>query len=88
MLAPPHRALDFAASAIAADRCVDPGCDTAGTLAELDALTRHARLLAGPNADAGARVAAVRTVLYCAGPWNDHRPSATTMTATGASAPS
>jgi regulator of sirC expression with transglutaminase-like and TPR domain len=50
------------------------GCDAAGTLAELDALSRAARRLADPGANAEARVAAVRTVLHRAGPWNDYRP--------------
>ena len=74
VLSLPDERLDYAHAVLAFDRVVDPSTDVAGTLAELDRLAEEARRLAGPAANGELRLAALRTVIYRSGPWNDHRP--------------
>lgn len=59
---------------LAIDRIVDPSLDTAGAAAEIAGLAAAARGLAGPAAGANARLAALRRLIYEAGPWNGGRP--------------
>lgn len=76
ILAVPDDALDYARAKVALDRIVDPSVDADAVLAELDRLTECARRLAGPSPSEGGKLAALRTLIYESGPWNDHRPFA------------
>jgi hypothetical protein len=73
-LAAPEETLDFAKAKLTFDKIVDPTIDVEATLAELDHLTDAARQMAGPNPSVAYRIAAVRKVIYEAGPWNGDRP--------------
>jgi regulator of sirC expression with transglutaminase-like and TPR domain len=72
----PDRGLDYFEAKLAFDAVVDPSLDADAARAEVARLTGEARRLAGPAADDAGRVAALRTILYQAGPWNGHRPFA------------
>jgi len=76
ILSRPDDQLDFARAKVTIDRLVDPGLDMRGVLAGIDRLTAAAWRLAGPAAGANARLAALRRVIYEAGPWNHQRPFA------------
>jgi regulator of sirC expression with transglutaminase-like and TPR domain len=76
VLALPDQELDYARAKVALDRIVDPAIDADATLAELDRLADNAWRLAGHSPTESAKLAAVRTVIYESGPWNDHRPFA------------
>ena len=66
--------LDYAHSKIAFDQIVDPSVDAGSVKKEVSRLVASAQEFAGPRASEGAKIDAVRKVLYEAGPWNDHRP--------------
>lgn len=66
--------LDFASAKLAFDRIVDPSIKTATFEKEVARLANEANNIVGPRASDGAKIDAVRKVLYEAGPWNDHRP--------------
>jgi regulator of sirC expression with transglutaminase-like and TPR domain len=74
ILAPPDAQLDYAEAKLAVDRLVDPGIDTARVAAELDALAQHALSLSGRSPDDGAKIEALRRLIYRSGPWNGWRP--------------
>lgn len=65
--------LDYTRAKLAFDAVVDPAGDSASTVRELDALTLKARALANGDRRPSVWIAAVRTLLHKAGPWNDQR---------------
>jgi regulator of sirC expression with transglutaminase-like and TPR domain len=67
---------DYGTAKLALDRLVDATLDQHGAALEMDRLTASAQELAGPRADDVRKLAAVRTVIYQSGSWNDHRPFA------------
>jgi regulator of sirC expression with transglutaminase-like and TPR domain len=72
----PEAELDYAEAKLAVDRFIEPSFDAEAVGAELDGLTDRARLLSAGQTGTDARLGAVRTVLYEAGPWNGGRPFA------------
>lgn len=76
ILSLPDDELDYAEAKLAFDRVIDPTIDADAALAELDSITAQARELAGPSPDDGAKLNALRKLIYESGPWNDERPSA------------
>jgi hypothetical protein len=66
--------LNYAGAKLALDRIVDPALDVEATMAELLRMASIARELAGGSATDGAKLAALRKLIYESGPWNDHRP--------------
>lgn len=76
ILARPDRELDYGRAKLAIDGIVDPSLDTAGAAAEIAGLAAAARGLVEPAASATARLAALRRLIYEAGPWNGGRPFA------------
>ncbi|HYC74668.1 transglutaminase family protein [Brevundimonas sp.] len=66
--------LDYLHAKIALDRLVDPGINARTVRTEIERMATAARDLAGHGASDIYRLAAVRNVIYEAGPWNDHRP--------------
>lgn len=65
---------DFLAAKIAFDRTIDPSIIAPVTAKAVNQLANAARQIAGSRASDGAKIDAVRKVLYEAGPWNDRRP--------------
>lgn len=76
ILSVPDERLDYGRAKLALDRLVDPMLDREATMRELDRLAEAARGLAGPEASGGAKLAALRKLIYESGPWNGHRPFA------------
>lgn len=76
LLSLPDAQLDYARAKLTLDAIVDPATDVDAVLAELDGMTDRAWQLAGPSAANDRKLAALRTLIYEAGPWNDHRPFA------------
>lgn len=74
VLTTPYHELDYARAKLALDRIIDPSIDIEATLAELGRLTSAAQALAGPDSDQPGQLKALRTLIYAAGPWNNHRP--------------
>ena len=70
----PDAELDYAQAKLAFDRIVDPTVEPQGVLAELDRMAQTARQLAGPAPSDGAKLSAVRKLIYVSGPWNGWRP--------------
>lgn len=68
--------LDYALAKLALDAIVDPTTDVDAVGAELDRLSAAARLMIAPDATEADSLSALRTLIYEAGPWNDHRPFA------------
>lgn len=66
--------LDYGRAKLTFDRIVDPSLDIEATLAEIDRLASSANMLAGAGATSGARLSALRRVIYERGPWNGNRP--------------
>ena len=69
----PDGQLDYLTAKMAFDRIVDPTIDEASLAAEVERLANAANQLAGRRANGAARLNALRTVLYKAGPWNGWR---------------
>jgi hypothetical protein len=65
---------DFQVAKIGFDQVIDPSIDPALIESQISRLAQEARRIAGPGASDGAKIDAVRKVLYEAGPWNDNRP--------------
>jgi regulator of sirC expression with transglutaminase-like and TPR domain len=65
---------DFGRAKVALDRIIDPTIDAAPIESQINRLVDAAQRIAGERASDGARIDAVRKVLYEAGPWNDDRP--------------
>jgi len=70
---------DYLQAKLAFDAIVNPAIDNATTSRAIDRLTAAAREVAGANADDTLKLAAVRTVIYQPGAWNDNRPFAYDM---------
>lgn len=68
------KSTDFLAAKVALDRTIDPSIDAAATEVEVNKLAEAARRMVGPRASDGAKIDAVRKVLYEPGPWNGNRP--------------
>lgn len=65
---------DFLTAKIAFDRILDPSIDLASIEKQVARLAEEARRIAGPRASEGAKIDAIRKVIYEAGTWNDFRP--------------
>lgn len=76
ILAVPDHRLDYARVKLALDALVDPSSDPEATMAELDRMAKKARRLTGKGASEGAKLGAIRRLIYESGPWNGHRPFA------------
>ncbi|MDQ4087728.1 MAG: hypothetical protein M3177_06940 [Pseudomonadota bacterium] len=76
ILSQPDRALEYGAAKLAFDKLVDPAADVGAAMAELDRLAGIAAAMAGPAASEGAKLGAIRNLIYESGPWNGHRPFA------------
>lgn len=76
VLSLPDDELDYARAKVALDKVIDHTVDADAVLAEIDRMVETARGLAGPSPTEEAKLAAIRTLLYVSGPWNDHRPFA------------
>lgn len=74
ILSVPDDRLDYARIKLALDALVDPSSDPDATMAELDRMAKKAKRLAGKGASEGAKLGAVRRLIYQRGPWNGHRP--------------
>lgn len=68
--------LDYGHAKLALDRLIEPADSTAATMATLDRMADDARDLAGPSPTPDMLFAALRRLIYEAGPWNNHRPFA------------
>ncbi len=76
LLSLPDAQLDYARAKLALDAIVDPATDVDAVLADLNSMVEIAWQLAGPSPSADRKLTALRTLIYEAGPWNDHRPFA------------
>lgn len=65
---------DLVAAKLALDRAIDPSVNSASAHKEVQRLIGAARSFAGSRASEGAKIDAIRKVLYESGPWNDNRP--------------
>lgn len=72
----PDDQLNFLRAKLAFDKVVDSTIDLESITASLNHLTAFAIEMAGSGADDARKLAAVRTVIYRAGPWNENRPFA------------
>ncbi|MBS0385336.1 MAG: hypothetical protein JSS00_08300 [Proteobacteria bacterium] len=72
----PERQLDYLDAKLALDALIDPSAGGASVRTAIEALTTAARSLAGDSPDDARRLAAVRTVIYRSGDWNQNRPFA------------
>lgn len=70
----PNGQLDYARAKLALDQVIDPSIDPDSVEEEISKLVAAARAFAGARASEGAKIDAVRKVLYEAGPWNANRP--------------
>jgi regulator of sirC expression with transglutaminase-like and TPR domain len=70
----PDERIDLAETILTIGRMIDPSINVAANLERLDDMTDDilARLPANPSS--GDKLAALRSYLYQAGPWNDYRP--------------
>jgi regulator of sirC expression with transglutaminase-like and TPR domain len=73
-LAIPGEQLDYGRTKLALDQIIDRSIDVRSVEKELRALIDAARKLSGNRASDGAKIDAVRKVLYEPGPWNGNRP--------------
>lgn len=74
-----NRDANYLQAKLAFDAMIDPGIDHVAAARAVDRLCTAARELAGASADDAAKLAAVRTVIYRPGAWNDDRPFAYDM---------
>ena len=74
VLAAPAERIDFVQAKLALDRLIDPSIDTKAVTLELDRLAAEAARLAGPQATALQKIAAIRRVIYEPRPWNGSKP--------------
>jgi regulator of sirC expression with transglutaminase-like and TPR domain len=68
--------LDYLQTKLALDQIVDPAMGLESITSGISRLAAFATEMAGPGADDARKLAAVRTVIYRAGPWNENRPFA------------
>jgi len=73
-LAGPEDKIDFAKAKLTIDKLVDPHTNINTLLGQIDQMVRTVRAMAGPNASAIKKLAAVRRFIYESGDWNDHKP--------------
>ena len=71
LLTVPENQIDLAFAKVTIDKLVDPSVDVEDTLARLDGMVKSIEAFAGPNASADQKIAAIRTYIYRAGPWNE-----------------
>jgi regulator of sirC expression with transglutaminase-like and TPR domain len=76
ILSHPERQLDYARAKLRIDRLVDPTLDSQGTANEIERLAHRALQLAEPASDGSRTLAALRSLVYEPGPWNEWRPFA------------
>jgi regulator of sirC expression with transglutaminase-like and TPR domain len=74
VLAVQNEQFDYGRTKLALDRIIDPSVDATAVEGQIQRLAAAARSLAGPKASDGAKIDAVRKVLYEPGPWNENRP--------------
>jgi len=72
----PDAALDYTEAKLGFDEIVDPAFGATATAAELAHWARAALDMACPSSDSGAKLRALRILIYEPGPWNDCRPFA------------
>lgn len=65
---------DLARAKLMIDKMVDPGISIKSGLEQIEAIATAVDGIVSPNASSDQRVAALRSYLYRAGPWNDNRP--------------
>ena len=70
----PANEIDLARAKLTIDKLVDPGIDIEATLQRLEVMAEAAQTMAGSQAADDRKLAALRTYIYQAGAWNDHRP--------------
>jgi regulator of sirC expression with transglutaminase-like and TPR domain len=70
---------DLAGIKFTVDQMADPAADIAAASAELDDLTDELRELAADARTSAEKLAALKRLIYEAGPWNDNRPFAYEM---------
>lgn len=68
------RSSDFLTAKLALDSAVDPAIDSIAVRKEIADLITAASAIAGPGSSEGAKLDAVRKVLYHPGPWNGNHP--------------
>lgn len=68
------KSADFLTARVGLDKVIDPAIDERRLETEINRLVAAARGIAGPRASEGAKIDAVRKVLYEPGPWNGNRP--------------
>lgn len=68
--------LDYGHAKLVIDRLIEPTVIVAPIMATLDRMAEDARRLAGPSPTPDMLFAALRRLIYEAGPWNEHRPFA------------
>lgn len=76
ILSAPDHLLDYLRAKIAFDKIVDDTTDLESITSGIDRIAAFATEMAGAGADSARKLAAVRTVIYRAGPWNENRPFA------------
>lgn len=74
ILSVPDGELSYEAAKLALDRLVDPSLNGEAVEDELDRLADQVRRFAGPDAQDGPKLGAIRRVIYESGSWNGHRP--------------
>jgi len=79
LLATPENQIDFTKAKLAIDQLIDPSIDIQKINAELNRIVLEVLQLAGPNASNDHKIAALRTYIYKAGPWNNNKPFAYDM---------
>lgn len=72
----PDNQLDYLRTKLAFDKIVDDTADLESITGSISQMAAFAAQMAGANADDARKLAAVRTVIYRAGPWNESRPFA------------
>ena len=70
----PEDRIDFAKAKVLMDQLVDPNIDVDATLRKLESMAAAVKALIPANANAQARMEALRLYLYEPGPWNERRP--------------
>jgi len=73
VLAVQNEQFDYGRTKLVLDRIIDLSVDAAAIEGQIQRLVTAARSFAGPKASDGAKIDAVRKVLYEPGPWNENR---------------
>lgn len=72
----PDSQLDYLPAKLAFDKIVDGSIGLESITTSISRMAAFATEMAGPGADDARKLAAVRTLIYRAGPWNENRPFA------------